>query len=225
MTIIILNPLGDRQWATGGEKRIREIQEYLKKKVKDTKIITYEDLPVKVDAAHFFQANVCFFKKIQRYSSGHKTIFLFPAICSLFTFLTTALLRIFCRTKIVITAEHFKNPFSPTFKSALVQGIYFVANVVCLHSAHLIIVVSESTRRECRKMWTRNRRIRTVANGIDKVFNIVKHDKLKKEDGTVNILCVGYCARIKGVCYLTEAMKFLSEQGQKKYSLESLEDY
>ena len=220
MNVIILNPFKEKQWTTGGERRLKENQEYFRRRTKNTDVISYSDFPFKINAMHFLRANIWLFQRIKtQYSSKNKTVFIYPTTCSLFTFLTTILLRIFCQTKIVITAEHFKNPFSPNLKSFLTHGAALIIDIICLHSAHLVIAVSKSAQIECKKMGAKPKKIKIVPNGIDKICSGARQDGLEEHNKTVNVLCVGYCAKIKGIYYLVEAMGLLKSQGQSDYFL------
>jgi len=223
--VIILNPLDDNKWTTGGERRLWEIREYFKKRTENLNVISYSDFPFRVKAVHFFLTNIWLFRKINGQGfSDNKTAFILSANSSLFTFLATALLRIFCQIKIIVTVEHFKDPPLSSFKYFLARIPWFFANLVCLHTAHLVIGVSKSTRRECRKMGVTARKIRIIPNGINKIPNFEKQDSYGNQNETVDILFIGYCARIKGLRYLVDAMRMLQRQGAKNYFLHLVGD-
>ena len=220
INVIILDPFEDKQWTTGGEKRFRKIQEYLKQRVLNVNVISFSDFPFKVNALNFLQTNIRIFKILKaKYLNKNQSVFIYPNSCTLFTFLAMVLLRIICNIKIIVTVEHFKNLLSPSFKSILARAPWFFANRICLHCAHLIIVVSKSAQIECRKMGVNARKIKIVPNGIDKVFNVTKHNIREKQNGFVDILFIGYCGRIKGLFHLVEAMMVLKRQGQNNFYL------
>ena len=222
---IFLDPFGDKQWTTGGEKRFRKIQEYLKRRVLNVNVISFADFPFEINAKNFLRTNIKMFQKIKsQYSFNKRSVFIYPNSCSLFTFLAIILIRIICNIKIIMTVEHFKEPLYPNIKSFLSRGLWLIPNIVCVHCSHLLIVVSKSTEKECKRMGINARKIKIVPNGIEKVKYLKIIKGIEKRNEIIDILFIGYCGRIKGLQYLVQAMMVLKQQGQSNYCLHIVGD-
>lgn len=222
---IFLDPFGDKQWTTGGEKRFRKIEEYLKKYIMNVNVISFADFPFEVNAKRFLRTNVKIFQILKsKYSFNKRSVFIYPNTCSLFVFLAVIIMRIICNIKIIMTVEHFKDPLYPSIKSFLSRGLWLFPNIVCVHCSHMLIVVSKSTEKECKQMGVNAIKIKIVPNGIEKVKYHENIIGIEKQNEIINILFIGYCGRIKGLQYLVEAMMVLKRQGINNYYLHIVGD-